>query len=86
MIRVLDAKDFVGNSDCKKFLDKEYDSFEDFVSSIKHTYDIIEVGAVKDDPTVGYVYMADKLIYTIKANLWFEDVNIINPRKYQKYL
>ncbi len=81
MIRILDGKNIRG-----VFLDKEYDSFEDFVSSISHTYFITDVGVVKDDVTVGYVNLENKLIYTEKAILWFEDVNVINPRKYQKYL
>lgn len=87
MIRILDGKNMTGDTaDYKIFIGREYDSFEDFVKSVSHTYFITDVGAVKDDITVGYVDLENRLIFTEKAILWFEDVNIINSRKYQKYL
>ena len=79
MIRVLDVKDD------ERFRDKEYVDFNDFVNALSHTYYITDVGVTKDE-TVGYVYLEDKINYTNKTYIWFEDVNIINPRKYQKYL
>jgi hypothetical protein len=86
MIRVLSAEDVTNsNCDCEKFVGKEFDSFEDFVKSVSRTYIICEID-VTSDITVGTVYLENKLVYTEKAILWFEDVNIINPRKYQKYL
>lgn len=85
MIRILDVDDTMDEK-VKEFLNKEYDSFEDFVTDIKHTYIITNVGVTNKDNTVGWVDLENKLDYTNYAIIWFEDVNIINPKKYQKYL
>ena len=86
MIRVLDGKNYGERQDYKSYVGNEYDDFEDFVNSLSHSFYVIEVGAVSDDKTMGYVYLEGRFNYTEKCTLWFEDVNIINPRKYQKYL
>ena len=86
MIRVLDGKSNGQRQDYKSYVGKEYDDFEDFINSLHYKFDVIEVGVVPNDETVGYVWLQDKLIFTEKSHLWFEDINIINPRKYQKYL
>lgn len=86
MIRILDGKDLASPSEYPIFVGKEYDSFENFVDSVSDSYYITDVGAVKSDETMGYIRLEHKIRYTEKPLLWFEDVNIINPKKYQKYL
>lgn len=86
MIRILDGKTDGRFQKYKDYIGKEYKTFEDFVDSLHRDFDVMEVGAVPSDETVGYVWLADKMLFTEKSYLWFEDVNIINPRKYQKYL
>ena len=85
MIRILDVDDTIDEK-VKEFLNKEYDSFEDFVTDIKSTYYIVDVGVTSKDNTVGWTDLENKFDYTKKAYMWFEDVNIINPKKYKKYL
>ena len=86
MIRILDGKKLTGDrEDYKGFIGEEYYDFADFTKAISHKYLITEVGPTVDE-TIGYIDLQDKILYTEKSILYFEDVNIITSRKYQKYL